>query len=303
VSGLLARLRSLLTLSDQIAAIGERARGIEARLARIEEDVVALRTVVRTRDDRQKERLKAGLASLANVIALLPELDIKGVLPPLPHQGHTITGQEAAFLFHLVRRHRPRTVLELGSGSSTVLLAAALRANGGGRLVSVEHDAEHLRATSALLRQAELSDRAELILAPLTALQVGGHSFQWYDLAPHLARLGERIDLLLVDGPPGRMQSLARYPALPMLAAHLAPQALIYVDDAAREDEAQMLALWRELDSLAFDSEVLDFLPHAPALLTMKPAASIAALQRGCDEDGEADDSRMRAPCRRSEAS
>ena len=46
--------------------------------------------------------------------------------------------------------------MELGSGSSTVLFAAALRANGSGRVISIEHDAEHVEHTRALLEQAEL---------------------------------------------------------------------------------------------------------------------------------------------------
>ena len=33
-----------------------------------------------------------------------------------------------------------------------------------------------------------------------------------------------------------------------------------------------MVELWRELDGVAFETEALDFLPHAPVLLTMAAA-------------------------------
>src|SRR5436190_16722776 len=126
---LTARLRSLLTLglADRIEALHQSTLAVSERLQRIEEDIVELRAIVRTRDDRSKQRLKAAMTSLANLVSILPEMNIKGLVPPFPHQGFSITGEEAAFLFHLIRRQRPRLIMELGSGSSTVLFAAALR--------------------------------------------------------------------------------------------------------------------------------------------------------------------------------
>jgi predicted O-methyltransferase YrrM len=275
----IARVRSLFTLglSGNLAAV-------DARLKKIEDDIVALRGIVRTRDERAQKKLKAGLASLVNVISILPELNIKGAVPPFPHQGFEITGEEAAFLFHLVRRHRPKLILELGSGSSTVLFAAALRANGAGRVISVEHDAAHARHTTELLEQADLSDRVELLHAPLAEVRVNGRAFQWYDLGRRLQSLGEKIDFLFVDGPPGKVQSLSRYPALPVLMPHLSPRALVFVDDGAREDETQMVAMWREVDSVAFEREALDFLPHAPVLLTLTGESRVAELRRAREE-------------------
>jgi predicted O-methyltransferase YrrM len=297
LSRILARVRSFfsLGLSRDIAAV-------DARLRKIEEDIAGLRGIVRTRDERAQKRLKAGLASLVNVISILPELNIKGAVPAYPHQGFEITGEEAAFLFHLIRRQRPRLVLELGSGSSTVLFAAALRANGIGRVISVEHDAAHARQTREMLEQADLSDRVELIHAPLVEVTVNGRSFQWYDLSRRLETLGEKIDFLFVDGPPGKMQSLSRYPALPILMLHLSPRALVFVDDGAREDERKMVAMWRAADSFAFESEALDFLPHAPVLLTMAGESRVAELRRAREErtDLPGDDIELFSPGRRS---
>jgi hypothetical protein len=201
-------LRSLLTLGSSPSA--------DERLRRIEDEIAGLKRFVRTRDDRAQKKLKAAMSSLANLISILPALDIRGVVPPFPHQGFEITGEEAVFLFHLIRRHRPRLIVELGSGSSTVLFAAALRANGNGRVIAIEHDAEHARHTTAMLAQAELSDRAEIVVAPLKDLPLSGGIFQWYDLQPVLSAISDKIELLFVDGPPGKVQSLSRFPALPV---------------------------------------------------------------------------------------
>lgn len=277
---LAARLRSFLTLGS--------SPSMDERFQRIEDEIASLKKMARTRDERAQKKLKAAMSSLANLISILPALDIRGVVPPFPHQGFEITGEEAVFLFHLIRRHRPRLIVELGSGSSTVLFAASLRANGSGRVIAVEHDEEHARHTAALLAQAELSDRAEIVLAPLTDLTLSGRTFQWYDLQPVLSAVSEKIDLLFVDGPPGKVQSLSRFPALPVLAAHLSPRAIVVVDDGAREDETKMVALWRELDDVSFDAEALDFLPHAPILLTMQGSESrVAELRRAREDRGE----------------
>jgi predicted O-methyltransferase YrrM len=290
------RLRSLLTLANAqstIAASNERMTAIDQRLTKIEADIAALASLVRARDDRAQKKLKAGFSSLLNMVAILPQLELAGVLPPFPHQGFEITGEEAAFLFQLIRRRRPKLILELGGGSSTVLFAAALRANGSGRLVSIEHDEAHAKLTAQLLEQAELSDRVEQVVAPLAPCTAGGRTTSWYDLEAFLRRLDDKVDLLFVDGPPGKMQSLSRYPALPMLAAHLAPHALVFVDDGGRDDEIAMIERWRELEGVGFRSEALDFLPHAPVLLTMESAESRIAELRAAREGqaGSAEDS------------
>lgn len=287
LSRLSARLRSILTLglSDRLADTHANTLSIHERLQHIEEDITSLKSIVRTRDDRAQKKLKAALSSFVNVISILPQLDIRGVVPPFPHQGFEITGEEAVFLFHLIRRQRPRLILELGSGSSTVLFAASLRANGSGRVIAVEHDPEHARQTEALLEQAELSDRAEVVLAPLKDLPLNGGTFQWYDLQPLIKGLTDKIDLLFVDGPPGRVQSLSRFPALPVLAPHLSPRAVIVVDDGAREDETKMIEMWRDLDGVSFDAEALDFLPHTPVLLTLSGSESVVAELRRAREE------------------
>ena len=45
---------------------------------------------------------------------------------------------DAMAYYAMIRRYRPRTVLELGCGTSTLIAREALRANGSGRLICVE---------------------------------------------------------------------------------------------------------------------------------------------------------------------
>lgn len=129
------------------------------------------------------------------------------------------------FLYRLVRREKPQLVVECGSGISTVILAEALRKNGGGRLISLEHDPDYYAKTRQLLVEFDLE--ADLRLARI----VDG----WYDPL-HVPT--EPIDILFIDGPPG---GEARYPAFPALQAQ---SGIVVLDDARRIGEQVNLNRW-----------------------------------------------------------
>jgi hypothetical protein len=52
------------------------------------------------------------------------------------------------------------------------------------------------------------------------------------------------IDLLFVDGPPKATGPQARFPAIPVLLSQLSDDALIVLDDTAREDERAISDRW-----------------------------------------------------------
>lgn len=298
-----ARLRSFLTrgLSSLLSALNQRMSSLdsgvaalasdsergreraEEQLEELRQEIASLRTLIMAQDERNQRKLRQGLSSAVNLVSVLPHLKLEGVLPPFPHHGFEVTGELAAYLFRQVRRHRPHLIFELGSGSSTVLLAASARANGFGRVISIEHNHEHRLRTEQFLKQTDLTDWVELIEVGLVEQKFGSLRLNWYDLAPVLRDLREKIDFLFVDGPPGKLQPLSRYPALPVLMPHLAPDAHILVDDGLRDNEAKMIDLWRGLD-VSFEAERLGFLPHAPFLIELtgrrKQAATVRRLRR-----------------------
>jgi hypothetical protein len=51
--------------------------------------------------------------------------------------------------------------------------------------------------------------------------------------------------MLVIDGPPGFIQKHSRYPALPLLHEALAERCVLYMDDAAREDEREIVKMWQ----------------------------------------------------------
>jgi predicted O-methyltransferase YrrM len=154
----------------------------------------------------------------------------------------------------LIGRKQPKVVLELGSGTSSVWIAYALEKEGG-RLISIDHEKEFADRTKSLLHLHGVSHLAEVRLAELRQLNINGEEFPWYNVDA-LRDINE-IDLLLVDGPPGPLREMARYPALHVLESQLAPNAIVILDDADRPSEQAIVQRWiTEIAGLRKEREI-----------------------------------------------
>jgi hypothetical protein len=100
----------------------------------------------------------------------------------------------------------------------------------------------HAARTREALASAGLTDVATVVDAPLVDHVVEGETWRWYDLAslPRLPLAG----LLVVDGPPGGLRPLARYPAMPLLEDRLTDTAIVVMDDTRRSDERLIAERW-----------------------------------------------------------
>lgn len=147
---------------------------------------------------------------------------------------------DTMFLGHIVgaiEALRPRHVVELGCGASSLVITRALEQNGGGRLTSFDQSADFVAATADWLAGQGLS--ADIHHAPLSADPTEWASV-WYDLA----HVPPQIDLLVIDGPPWAINPLVRGRA-EVLFGRLAPGGMILLDDAARPGERVVAWLWR----------------------------------------------------------
>lgn len=192
----------------------------------------------------QRDQLLATANATAQVEALFSifaTVQPSAPLPPLG--GWAATPDLLRLLLDILAKERPQAVLEASSGASTLILAYGLRKLGaGGRIYSLEHDAGHAARTREALAAAGLMEVATVIDAPLVEHQLDGATWLWYDLGglPLTAAAG----LLVVDGPPGTVQPLARYPALPLLQHRLTATATVVMDDARRPDERAIAMRW-----------------------------------------------------------
>jgi predicted O-methyltransferase YrrM len=156
-----------------------------------------------------------------------------------------------------------RSVLELGSGTSTVLLARLLAqqpSNGERCQVAVEHDGRWAAWVEGQLRREDLHSRVSVLHVPLAVHRYAEPGTVWYDedrlmAGLDAARAGRAVDLLLVDGPPADTSEkvLARYPALPVLRGRLAPGATVVLDDVERAGEQEVLRRWERETGVDFE--------------------------------------------------
>jgi predicted O-methyltransferase YrrM len=138
---------------------------------------------------------------------------------------------------------RTGLAVELGSGTSTLLIASLIAERGRGRLVSFDHDAGFAAESAARVRQLG-TEAAQVVVAPLRRQQFGATEVDWYERETLLGALPEEpIELLVVDGPP--MQTTwSRWPALEVLGPRLAPNAIVLLDDGRRRPERASAFRW-----------------------------------------------------------
>ncbi len=166
---------------------------------------------------------------------------------PMPELGDwAVSPATLVWMLDRLEDSSVRTILELGSGSSTIWFATALAKRGGeGRVVALESSADYAESTRTELAKHGLRDRAEVLHAPLVDTALPGRENQpWFDISvlPDLPP----IDLLFVDGPHGKIANEVRYPAYPLLADRLAPGATVVLDDTGRPAEAAIVKAWKQ---------------------------------------------------------
>jgi predicted O-methyltransferase YrrM len=134
--------------------------------------------------------------------------DLKNFALPVSRE----TGQ---LLYLMARAIRARSIVEFGTsfGLSTLHLAAALRDNGGGRLITSEFEPSKVAVARANIAAAGLSDVVELREGD--ALETFKHD------------LPETIDLLLLDGAKSLYGDV-----LELVEDRLRPGAVIVADNA-----------------------------------------------------------------------
>ena len=160
-------------------------------------------------------------------------------------------------LYH-ARSSNPKTIVDLGSGMSTLVLAKSAPE---AKIYSIDNSDEYAGKTSRLLADHDVIS-VDLRVAPLTPHSSG---VDWYDLT-QLADISS-IDLLFIDGPPGSKNPKARHPAISEFISHLSPKAIIVIDDVAREGERAMAEEFATL----LPTHTIEFLPHEKGTAVITP--------------------------------
>ena len=171
----------------------------------------------------------------------------------LPHSHWAMHPASLVELDALLWREQPRTIVECGSGLSTVVLAnyAVLS---GAQVVTLDHDKRFRRTTLDLLRRHDLEGVVDLRHAPLYGSPPRYH-----------ADLPNDIDLALIDGPPQRHGGRAAM--LPHLLPRMSERWMAWLDDYERPEEQAIVAEWKREHKIAVRSTAI---PRGTAILSAK---------------------------------
>lgn len=175
--------------------------------------------------------------SKAEKQALIQRLDLAPDALPNLGSWKADTGFLTLLTDHVLAA-KPRIVVELGAGATSLVLARCLQINGVGELISFDQHADFVAATGEWLADNGLS--ADLRGVPLVPSPDGWPGL-WYELNG----LPEQIDLLVIDGPPWTIHPYVRGSA-ETLFDRISPGGVVMLDDAARPGERVVAARWRK---------------------------------------------------------
>jgi predicted O-methyltransferase YrrM len=158
-----------------------------------------------------------------------------------------LDGESLDMLQKLVQQVKPQSLLEFGSGSSTIALGWMLKELHGDnklRLISVEQDQHWAEIARERIAKHGLQDTIALIHAPLSA-GPDGKAAECYTLNDNdLAAIANlQPEMCLIDGPAYRAGQ-SRNQVLGMVIDQLADNATILLDDVFRDPELSITARW-----------------------------------------------------------
>jgi predicted O-methyltransferase YrrM len=173
------------------------------------------------RDDERERPLPAGLTSWDQASPAVLAKASEDIYIP-------ISAEAGALLYAMARAIRPTTVVEFGTsyGISTMYLAAAVRDNGVGRVVTTELSEKKAAAARASLDEAGVGEGVTILFG---------------DALETLNDVPGPIELVLLDG----WKNLC-LPVLRMLEPRLAPGALVVADDSTFASMADYLIYVRD---------------------------------------------------------
>jgi len=191
------------------------------------------------------------------------------------HDEWALPLDELQFLSHVVRRLKPRHIVEFGSGTSTRGFArASMTLDTPCYITSVDHDADFRRNTLLGLASQRMANcQVALQFAPLVQRECGGKLLPVYRLRPHRFASRRPADLVLIDGPPVALGG--REGTLYQVLDFARSGTVVLLDDANRAEERAILARWQDNLGEAIEVRLLPQFSHGmAAILVREPVAA-----------------------------
>ena len=172
------------------------------------------------------------------------ENHLKEILPSyFPYSHYAMNVTDLDNLINSIYFGKVKTVLECGSGLSTLAIGKFLKDEPEAKIVSLEHDLSWIEIMKDLIKKEGLTNIV-IHYAPLVDFNFENVKGKWFDI--NNINLGKDFDLLVIDGPPSYRKGLelSRYPAINLIKDALKDNGIFYMDDYKRKGEVEVLKLW-----------------------------------------------------------
>lgn len=196
-------------------------------------------TIKKVNQNNKKE-----LSDLYNQIdALLSINSFIKIRHPLPiMRGWPASPDFILRLINIIFETKPKTILDVGSGVTSLIAGYCIEKIGSGKVVSIDHNEKYYNITKSNIQKHGLEKVIDLNLAPLKEYNINGKEWLWYN--NEFLKSYNSFDLIIVDGPPGSTQKKARYPVIPLLKNQISANCNIILDDGKREEEKELAEMW-----------------------------------------------------------
>ena len=211
-----------------------------------------------------KNNIKKSYRQLEILIPIINKLNIMRPLPKTNALNDYAASPDFLYeIIHIIEKYKPKVIIEAGSGVSTLIASYSLKKyNPGGQIISFDHDKLYADITSKEIEKHDLQKYSKIVYSKL--IEYSEHGFQWYNIEE--INDINNIDLIIIDGPPSKLDKYARYPAIPLLLSKMSKNAIIILDDAARILEQKVIAKWKK----DFDNFIYEYIDNDKGICIIK---------------------------------
>lgn len=245
-------------LETIISALGQQKAEFDTQFKKQADELIRARKFL---DSSLKKEVANAARQVGNFITLQNYFNTgKFTGINLETNGWPVSSDFMLYLIKLIERGNYDVIIEFGSGSSTLAVAKTLaliesrrQAKPTAAFVSFDHLEQFYKETHRELTHAGMSERVQLVLAPLINTEAAnGNNYLYYDCQSTLAKLAKKYwtenlrVLAIVDGPPGSSGKHARYMAGPYILQYFKGKDIdLLLDDTNRKEEEEIIGMWK----------------------------------------------------------
>jgi predicted O-methyltransferase YrrM len=174
----------------------------------------------------------------------------------LPRTGMSLRPYALSYLLNEITINNRTNIIEFGSGISTIFMARlAFKNKIELKILSVDDDDNWINKLNEILSKENLTKYVQFVHAPL---KLNDNNYEWYnENIIDKSYNNQKFDLVLIDGPKAypKGKSQIRYGALPYIYQKLKNEFIVFLDDANREGEDQIIKKWQAEFGLKFNIE------------------------------------------------